>query len=327
MNEKKSIQIAAVAGAIVLALVILVMRPFSSFEKQYPMTVASGSAAAVTQGSVATADNVVTPAENTSEPKATSVTGISLVDPEGKNLKNRIMTPEGFERTKEDSDSLGKFLRKFKLKKDGAEVLLYDKSPKSPQTDHVAVFKLPIEKEDLQQCADSIMRVYAEYFKKINSYDRIAFSLSDDFKARYTMWRQGYRIHDENGKYTWSDDAEYDDSEDNYIKFMRMVFAYSGTYNLEQDSKKIKENKIKIGDIFVNSGSPGHAVMVVDACKDASGRKAFLLAQGFMPAQEFHLLKNPLHEDDPWYYVDEISYPFKTPEYTFEKGTLRRPTY
>lgn len=59
--------------------------------------------------------------------------------------------------------------------------------------------------------------------------------------------------------------------------------------------------------------------------RDDSGRKCILLGQGFMPAQQFHVLKNPLHEDDPWYYVDELTYPLQTPEYTFEKGSLKRP--
>jgi hypothetical protein len=29
----------------------------------------------------------------------------------------------------------------------------------------------------------------------------------------------------------------------------------------------------------------------------------------------------------PWYYEDEISYPFQTPEYTFEEGSLKRLKY
>jgi hypothetical protein len=66
--------------------------------------------------------------------------------------------------------------------------------------------------------------------------------------------------------------------------------------------------------------------MVVDVC-EKDGKKAFLLAQGYMPAQQFHVLKNPLHEDDPWYYVDEIHYPFQTPEYVFGEGSLKRPLY
>ena len=96
---------------------------------------------------------------------------------------------------------------------------------------------------------------------------------------------------------------------------------------MEKEAKKIPLSKINAGDIFIRGGSPGHVVMVVDLCKNTEGKKAFLLAQGYMPAQEFHVLKNPLHETDPWYYEEEIAYPFATPEYTFEKGSLRHLTY
>jgi len=75
------------------------------------------------------------------------------------------------------------------------------------------------------------------------------------------------------------------------------------------------------------SGSPGHVVMVLDVCENAEGQRAFLLGQGYMPAQQFHVLKNPAHEEDPWYYTDEITYPFLTPEYTFDEGSFMRPVY
>ena len=80
---------------------------------------------------------------------------------------------------------------------------------------------------------------------------------------------------------------------------------------------------MKVGDIFIKAGSPGHVVMVVDVC-EKNGKKAFLLAQGFMPAQEFHVINNPAHSDDPWYYEEEVTYPFMTMEYTFSKGSLRK---
>lgn len=74
-------------------------------------------------------------------------------------------------------------------------------------------------------------------------------------------------------------------------------------------------------------GSPGHVVMIVDVCENGQGEKAFLLAQGYMPAQEFHVLKNPAHEENPWYYESEITYPLQTPEYIFSEGSLWRLSY
>ena len=96
---------------------------------------------------------------------------------------------------------------------------------------------------------------------------------------------------------------------------------------MEKESKTIGIEDIQVGDIFIKGGSPGHVVMVVDVCVNAEGKKAFLLAQGYMPAQEFHVLNNPKHSDDPWYYVDEVTYPLSTPEYSFDEGSLKRPNY
>ena len=107
---------------------------------------------------------------------------------------------------------------------------------------------------------------------------------------------------------------------------MRMVFAYSSTLSMERESKKIEAKDIQIGDIFIQGGSPGHVVMIVDVCVKEDGKKAFLLAQGFMPAQDFHIIKNPRH-DDSWYYEDEVIYPFTTIGYTFKEGSLKRLDY
>lgn len=257
---------------------------------------------------------------NTEKPPA-------IINAAGKNLQERIVPPSGFERTKEKRDSLTTFLREYPLKKAGKPVLLYNGEEKGNQDAHVAVFKLPLEKEDLQQCADSVMRVYAEYFWKTGQKERISFRFVDGFQAKYSKWRSGYRIRAGESRSFWVSGGARDDSYDNFKKYLRMVFAYASTLSMEQESKKIKLSEVAAGDIFLNAGSPGHVVMVVDVCSSADGKRAFLLGQGYMPAQEFHLLKNPLHEDDPWYYPDEVSYPLQTPEYSFEKGSFRRLKY
>ena len=250
---------------------------------------------------------------------------LRLINASGKTLEDRIRTPEGYQRTEEDKGSLAEFLRHYKMKKDGSPVRLYNGKKKWNQKAHVAVFRLPIEKEDLQQCADSVMRVYGEYYYQKGAYDKIRYKMGGGFVASFDEWSRGRGIALDGDRLYWVDAAANDSSYASFQKFMRMVFAYSGTLNLEDDSRKIATSDIRVGDIFIKGGSPGHVVMVVDLCENAQGKKAFLLAQGYMPAQEFHVLKNPLYSEDPWYYVDEIHYPFETAEYTFEKKALRRP--
>ncbi|MFG6394395.1 MAG: DUF4846 domain-containing protein [Lachnospiraceae bacterium] len=251
----------------------------------------------------------------------------NIINPSGNTLETRINTPKGYKRITARKKSLAGFLRNYKMKKDGKPVLLYNGSQKGNQSAHIAVFKLPIENEDLQQCADSVMRVYAEYFWHTGQKDRIKFHFVDGFLAEYSKWRKGARIQVTASGTSWTNSATEDNSYKTFKKYLRMVFAYSSTLSMEAESKKIKLGKLRTGDIFIKGGSPGHVVMVADVCKNQNGKKAFLLAQGYMPAQEFHVLKNPAHKDDPWYYEEETSYPLITPEYTFNKGSLKRLDY
>lgn len=251
----------------------------------------------------------------------------SIIQPEGMTLKTRILPPEGYERGKVDENSLTAFLRNYSMKEDKSPVLLYNGEQKGNQSAHIAVFQLPMESGNLQQCADSIMRIYAEYFWQIQEYDRIRFHFVSGFLADYSKWREGFRIVVNGNQVSWIKNAKPDDSYESFCKYLRMVFAYAGTLSMETESKALEFLDMEVGDLFLKAGSPGHVVMVIDVCEDKQGNKAFLLGQGYMPAQEFHVLKNPQNETNPWYYQAAMSYPLKTPEYTFAEGSLRRPEY
>ena len=250
-----------------------------------------------------------------------------LINSSGKTLETRILAPKGYNRETATANSLASFIRNYPMKDDGSEVLLYNGTPKGNQTAHVAVFKLPIENYDLQQCADSVMRMYAEYFWNTKQYDKISFHFVSGFEAKYSKWIQGYRIKISGNNVNWVKQTGRDTSYESFKEYLKIVFSYASTLSMEKESKTIGIEDIQVGDIFIKGGSPGHVVMVVDVCVNAEGKKAFLLAQGYMPAQEFHVLNNPKHGDDPWYYVDEVIYPLSTPEYSFDEGSLKRPNY
>jgi hypothetical protein len=83
---------------------------------------------------------------------------------------------------------------------------------------------------------------------------------------------------------------------------------------------------IQPGNVFIRGGSPGHAVIIVDvAMNQSTGRKIFLLAQSYMPAQDIHILKNPADPElSPWYEVDLNAKKIQTPEWEFGIEELRR---
>lgn len=77
------------------------------------------------------------------------------------------------------------------------------------------------------------------------------------------------------------------------------------------------------GNVLIRGGFPGHAVMVMDDAVNENGKKIYLLAQSYMPAQDIHVLNNPVNKNlSPWYEVNDDNI-IRTPEYSFTKNELR----
>lgn len=106
---------------------------------------------------------------------------------------------------------------------------------------------------------------------------------------------------------------------------METIFKYAGTLSLSKELTSTKVENIKIGDVFIKGGNPGHAVIVVDiAVNETTNKKAFLLAQSYMPAQETQILKNPNDKIiSPWY-SEDFGEELLTPEWTFSRNQLKK---
>jgi len=248
-----------------------------------------------------------------------------LLNPAGMTLAERIETPKGFVRTEAGEGSLGAFLRGYGMEPDGTKVHLYNGKARR-RTAAAAVFSMHLGERNLQQCADSVMRVYAEYLRSVGREDEIAFHFVSGFLCDWKTFRSGMRVAVDGNDVTWFAGAPASDSDEVFEEYLETVFNYASTLSMQKESVPADISDIRIGDIFLRPGSPGHVVLVVDVC-EKDGRKAFLLAQGSMPAQQFHVLRNDDHPGDPWYYVDEVKFPFTAVEFTFAEGTFRRPIY
>jgi len=250
---------------------------------------------------------------------------ISLIDPAGDTVVERILCPDGFVRVEEDNDTFGSYLRKSQLKPDGTKVLLFNGRAKWNQSIHTAVFDIDVGDRDLQQCADATMRLWAEYLRSIGQEDKIHFNFNNGFRVEYSKWMEGYRIKVDGNNVTWIKSKEPSNSYDTFMGYMKIIYAYAGTLSLANELQAVDVGDMKIGDVFVQGGSPGHAVIVVDMAEDAStGEQLFLLAQSYMPAQSIHILINPSGELlSPWYVLDDREN-IETPEWNFKKTDLKR---
>lgn len=262
------------------------------------------------------------PIGTASQSDGTAASGASLRNPDGMTPLARVAAPSGYRRVDASKGSLLSYMRSMALKPDGSKITLYDGTEIDRPA--YAVFDFDVGKKDLQQCADSIIRVYSEYYWSIGAYDKIQFHLTNGTLMRYTDWRDGERILASGSVVKKVKLASYDDSYDCFRAYLECVMNYAGTKSLEKESVTVEPSALRPGDLLVYGGSPGHAVLVIDAAENAAGKKCWLLAQGFMPAQSFHILLNPLHEDDPWYYEDECIESLQTHTNTFSLENFRR---
>jgi hypothetical protein len=237
-----------------------------------------------------------------------------------------IPLPKGYTRVPAAPGSFGAWLRKVALKTDKT-VYLYNGEPKRNQEAQFAVLDIAVGKKDLQQCADAVMRLYAEYQFTNARYGQIVFSATDGSMMDYNSWMQGYRFSERNNRLVKQQSAAASSGHTCLDRYLENVFAWAGTLSLSHDLKAVTDIRaIEPGNVFIKGGSPGHAVIVADvAVNTATGDKLFLLAQSYMPAQDIHLLVNPGYPNAaaPWYSADIDKYLY-TPEWTFTKDQLKK---
>jgi len=249
----------------------------------------------------------------------------AVIDTAGTNILTRFPDPEKYSRTDVNSNSFQQYLRTLPLKPHGSEVKIYDGRTKPNYNVYDAVVDMEIGTKNLHQCADAVIRLRAEYLYKEGQFDKIHFNFTNGFRVDYSEWMKGKRIRVEGNKTWWVRSAQASNTYSDFWKYMEVIFSYAGTLSLSKELKAVNIEDMNIGDVFIQGGSPGHAIIIVDmAVEQDTGKKIFLLAQSYMPAQELQVLKNPNNAKlSPWYSAD-FGEVLHTPEWTFRKTDLKR---
>lgn len=230
-----------------------------------------------------------------------------------------IVLPQGYQRIPQPKGSFGEWLRKMPLKPANT-VYLFNGRPKANQSAQYAVLDVSVGQRDLQQCADAVMRLYAEYHYAQAQYSRIAFRATDGTLMDYEGWRKGDRFVLSGSRLVRKRSAQPCHTRACFEQYLQTVFSYAGTLSLQRELQPAG-NEVNPGDVFIQGGSPGHAVIVMDVAQNIKGERIFLLAQSYMPAQDIHILKNPA-SSSPWYH-NKPGEALQTPEWDFPAGSLR----
>ncbi len=248
----------------------------------------------------------------------------SKIDPGGKTISTRFFPPKSYFQKKTPKNSYRHYLQNLPLKPFGEYVTYFNGQKKNGNGVYISVIDLSIGKRDLHQCADAVMRLRAEFLWNEKRYSEIHFNFTNGFRVNYSEWMKGRRIIVKGNKTYWSNRKAPSNTYNDFWKYLEIIFSYAGTLSLEKELVHQPIDSLSIGDVFIQGGSPGHAIVVVNTARNEKGEKLFLLAQSYMPAQELQLLINPREKElSPWYSLRDLQR-LETPEWTFNSTDLKR---
>jgi hypothetical protein len=173
----------------------------------------------------------------------------------------------------------------------------------SNQGKHYAILTYDVGHSDLQQCADALMRIRAEYLFRQKKYSLIGFHFNSGKYYTWTDYLKGMRPVLKGSRLHFIQVANQSEiSHSSLRKYLDIVFAYANTVSLCRELKST--DRLETGTVIIYPGNPGHCCMIVDEALDDKADTVFKLVEGYMPAQSIYILSNPYEPDlNPWYHL------------------------
>lgn len=270
-----------------------------------------------------------TVSDNTPVNTATPSPGGDPIVPSATIISQRFNPPGGYERITSESGSFGEYLQNFTLREYGTKPLVYDANSKTLINDEsapaVSVLNLDlINKGNLQQSSDSVIRLYGEYLYSKGRFTDIAFNLltNPPFKCDFDTWSKGGRLDtskiNENNQLAWCinhtdtcghKDVELGTSAGTFRYYLQNVMTYSDTSSMITNMSKVSTvNDAMIGDVIVYADSQASPAVIVDMAKNSSdGSKVYIMARGGSPATEIYIVRNEGNADiNPWQKLPDL---------------------
>lgn len=240
-------------------------------------------------------------------------------------IADRFAVPPGFRRVAAAPGSFGDWLRHLPLKPAESGVALHDGRPVLDRGTVAAVVDIDVGRGDLQQCADAVMRLRAEYLFSHRLTALIGFELYSGERYRFAAYAEGETPVPAGGRIAWQSGPPQDLSHASLRRWLDIVYGFASTRSLAHELRPVDRlADAVIGDVFVHPGAPGHALIIVDQAVDADGRKLVLLAQSSTPARDIHILRNTLAPAlGPWFPLVD-GRPFATPGRVFAPDELKK---
>jgi hypothetical protein len=209
------------------------------------------------------------------------------------------------------------FLQRLPLK--NGPIRQYNGELAVGQNKHYALVNYEVGTRDLQQCADFLMRLRAEYLFANKRFDEICFSFSDGQKYSFNAFLSGLKPVVSGNKVILKQGGTTETNYASFRKYLDIVYTYAGTVSLNKDL--VAASDLTIGTVIITPGTPGHCMIVVDETV-LDGKKKFKLAESYMPAQTPYILKNG-SDGSPWHSLEKGK-PITTASFDFQRYNLKK---
>ncbi|MFL5810690.1 MAG: DUF4846 domain-containing protein, partial [Flavisolibacter sp.] len=162
-------------------------------------------------------------------------------------------------------------------------VVDYKGVPISFQEKHYALINYDVGTTDLQQCADALMRLRAEYLFARKRFEEIGFHFTDKQLYRFADYCNGKRPVPKGNSVQFISSSPHPKDLKSLRRYLDIVYTYAGTISLAAELKTTTD--FAIGTIVIKPGSPGHCFIITDEATTSLGQKLFKLVEGYTPAQ------------------------------------------
>jgi len=173
-------------------------------------------------------------------------------------------------------------------------VTRFDGSPSHPaDDDYIAgVIALDIGSVDLQQSADVLIRLHAEWLWSQGKKDAISYPGGPKLLMPLSRWEKGQRVIAQGANVFWavqSKPVEADYGE--FRRYLDAVFTWANSASLARRTEVVAPEALQPGDFFLHTKPPGHIAIVLDIAEKPSGERLAVLGQALSPTESVHVIR------------------------------------
>ena len=200
-------------------------------------------------------------------------------------------------------------------------ILDYRGKPVSNQNKNGGVIPYDVGNTDLQQCADALIRLRAEYLFGHQLYNQIGFHFTDGHYYSFNDYCNGLRPATFGNSILFKTFSSSPKTHESLRKYLNIVYDYAGTISLARELKDA--DNFELGTVVIHPGSPGHCFIIADEATASTGEKVYKLVEGYSPAQSIYVIRNIFEPSlSPWYHLNKGT--IRTASYTFSNYQLKK---